>query len=87
MTNDSHQKRVKHQYDKTICPQTFSEGDLVLVYDQDHNKLGAGKFEPWWHDPYIITRFLKKGSYEIADYQGNPLSEPRNGLYLKKYYA
>jgi hypothetical protein len=54
MANESHQKCVKHQYDKKIRPRTFSEGDLVLVYDQDRDKLGVGKFEPLWHGPYII---------------------------------
>jgi hypothetical protein len=49
--------------------------------------LGAGKFEPMWRGPYIVHRVLEKGAYELVDYDGIPLSEPRNGLYLKKYYA
>jgi hypothetical protein len=65
----------------------FAEGDLVLVYDQDHDKLGAGKLEPMWHGPYIIKHVLQRGSYELVDYDGIPLNEPHNGLYLKKYYA
>jgi hypothetical protein len=46
--------------------------------------LGAGKFKPMWrgHSPSF-----EKGAYELVDYDGIPLSEPRNGLYLKKYYA
>ena len=38
-----------------------SEGDLVLVYDQDKDALGAGKFEPLWYGPYIISKVLQKG--------------------------
>jgi hypothetical protein len=49
--------------------------------------LGDGKFEALWQGPYIIRWFLEKGAYELVDYDGIPLSEPRNGLYLKKYYA
>jgi hypothetical protein len=49
--------------------------------------LGAGKFEPMWRGPYIVRRVLEKGAYELVDYDGIPLSEPRNGLYLKKYYV
>jgi hypothetical protein len=49
--------------------------------------LGAGKFEAMWRGPYIVRRILEKGAYELVDYDGIPLSEPRNGLYLKKYYA
>jgi hypothetical protein len=37
--------------------------------------------------PYIVHQVLEKGAYELVDYDGIPLSEPRNGLYLKKYYA
>ena len=65
----------------------FVEGDLVLLYDQAHDKLGAGKFQPMWHEPYIVKFILKNGAYELIDYEGISLAQPRNGLYLKKYYA
>ena len=68
-------------------PRTFSEGDLVLVYDQDKDTLGAGKFEPLWYGSYIISKVLKKGAYELVDYEGNKLARPRNGLYLKQYFT
>jgi hypothetical protein len=80
-------KCMKNKYDKTIQPCTFVEGDLVLVYDQDHHKLGAGKLEPMWHGRYIITCVLHRGTCELVDYDGISLGEPQNGLYLKKYYA
>jgi hypothetical protein len=60
---------------------------LVLLYEQDCDLLGAGKFKPMWHVPYIVKRVLEKGAYELVDYDGIPLGEPRNGIYLKKYYA
>jgi hypothetical protein len=80
-------KNIKNQYDKSIQPRAFAEGDLVLVYDRDHDKLGVGKLEPMWHGPYIIKRVLHRGAYKLMDYDGLSLGEPRNGLYLKKYYA
>jgi hypothetical protein len=49
--------------------------------------LGAGKLEVMWRGPYIVKRELEKGDNELVDYDGIPLSEPKNGLYLKKYYA
>jgi len=52
--NEPHKKRVKTQYNKFVCPRIFSEGDLVLVYDQDKYTLGAGKFKPMWYGPFII---------------------------------
>eukprot|EP00253_Pinus_taeda_P027731 PITA_27731 len=85
--NEAHKKRVKTHYDKAVRPRVFSEGDLVLVYDQDKDTLGAGKFKPMWYGPFIIKRVLTKGSYELIDYEGNKLAEPRNGLYRKKYFA
>jgi hypothetical protein len=37
--------------------------------------------------PYIVRHVLEKGAYELEYYEGNVLDEPRNGLYLKRYYA
>ena len=78
---------VKVQYDKFVHPRRFSEGDLVLLWDQPKEPLGAGKFNPMWHGPYVVKRMLEKGAYELVDYEGTALAEPRNGLYIKKYYA
>ena len=87
MAAEAQKKNVKAQYDQSINPQIHSEGDLILVYDQANNKLGTGKFEPVLHDPYIVKRVLAKGAYELVDYEGVSLDKPRNGLYLKRYYA
>jgi hypothetical protein len=87
LSNEAHKHKVKCQYDRFVCPRIFSEGDLVLVYDQDKDPLGAGKFKPMWFRPFIIKEVLKKGAYRLVDFEGNALVEPRNGLYLKKYYS
>jgi hypothetical protein len=87
LVNEAHKRRVKAQFDRTVKPRTFLEGDLVLVYDQDNDELGKGKFEPMWYGPYIVKKVLEKGAYELVDYDGIPLDKPRNGFYLKKYYA
>lgn len=87
LANESHQKHIKQQYDRFVHPRIFSEGDLVLVYDQDKDTSGVGKFEPLWYGPYIVSKVLKKGAYELVDYEGNKLVIPWNGLYLKQYFA
>eukprot|EP00253_Pinus_taeda_P030098 PITA_30098 len=87
LATEAQKKRVKTHFDNTVHPRSFIGGDLVLLYDQANDKLGAGKFEPMWHGPYIVKRVLQKGAYQLIDYEGNPLDKPRNGLYLKKYYA
>ena len=85
--NQAHKNRVKSQYDKMVKPRVFSKGELVLLWDQDKEPLGAGKFKAMWLGPYVVSKVLSKGTYELVDYDGNKLPEPRNGLYLKKYYA
>ena len=45
---------MKAQYDRNVTPRKFSEGNLVLVYDQANDKLGAGKFVPMWRGPYVV---------------------------------
>ena len=75
---------VKVQYDKSIRPRRFSEGYLVLLWDQAKEPLGVGKFNPMWHGSYIVKRVLEKGAYELVDYEETALAELRNGLYLKK---
>jgi hypothetical protein len=87
LANEAHQQKVKCQYDRSVHPWIFSEGDLVLVYDQDKDSLWAGKFKPMWFRPFIVREILKKGSYHLVDFEVNALAEPRNGLYLKKYYS
>eukprot|EP00253_Pinus_taeda_P029946 PITA_29946 len=87
LANEAHKKRVKAQFDKNVKARVFSEGELVLLYDQEFDKLGAGKFKSLWMGPYIVKRVLAKGAYELMDYDGIPLAQPRNGLYLKGYYA
>ena len=79
--------RSNIQYDSHVHPRTFSEGDMVLVYDQPNDKLGKGKFKSMWYGPYIIHRCLEKGAYTLIDFDGQLLENPRNGLYLKKFYA
>ena len=78
MSNDIHKRRIKAQYDKSVKPRIFFKGDLVLVYDQRNDTLGVGKFISMWHGPYIVKHVLGKGAYELLDYEGNELKEPRN---------
>ena len=87
LANEAHKKRVKAQFDKNVKPRVFSEGDLVLLYDQESDKLGACKFKSLWMGPYIFKCVLAKGVYELMDYDGIPLAQPRSRLYLKRYYA
>jgi hypothetical protein len=61
LANEAHKRRVKCQYDRSVRPRIFSEGDLVLVYNQDKDPLGAGKFKPMWFEPFIVKEVSKEG--------------------------
>ena len=87
LANEAHKRCIKAQYDKNVQPRIYSEGDLVLLYDQEADVIGIGRFEPLWHGPYIVKRVLAKGAYKLVDFDGIPLAQPRNGFYLKHYYA
>ena len=87
LANEAHKKRVKAQYDKYSQPRFFNEGDMVLTYGQNHDKLGKGKLESMWYGPFITSKVLEKGAYELEAYDGVPFEKPCNGLYLKRYYA
>jgi hypothetical protein len=78
-TIEVNKRHVKVQYDKSVCPRLYTEGDLVLLYDQAKEPLGAGKFKPMWHGPYIVRRVLEKGAYELEYYEGNMLASPGMG--------
>eukprot|EP00253_Pinus_taeda_P011832 PITA_11832 len=77
--NEAHKKSFKAQFDKNVKPHVFSEGDLVLLYVHESDKLGAGKFKYLWMGPYIVKHVLAKGAYELMDYDGIPLAQPHNG--------
>ena len=36
------------------------------------------------HGPYVVKRVLEKGAYELVDYEGTALAEPRNGALSQK---
>jgi hypothetical protein len=66
LANEAHKQKFKCQYDQFVHPRIFSEVDLVLVYDQNKDSLGVGKFKPMWFGPFIVKEFLKKGSYRLV---------------------
>ena len=53
------------------------------MWDQAKEPLGVGNFNPMWHGPYVVKHVLEKGAYELVDYEGTALEEPRMGSILK----
>ena len=87
MALEVNKHHVKVQYNNSVHPRRFSEGDLVLLWDQAKEPFRAENFNPMWHGPYVVKHVLDKGTHELVDYEGTALAEPRNALYLKNYYA
>ena len=42
LANEAHKRHIKVQYDKNFQPRIFSEGDLVLLYDQEADVIVQG---------------------------------------------
>ena len=83
MALEVNKHHVKVQYDKFVRSRKFSEGDLAFLWDQDKEPLGAGKFNPMWHGPYMVKRVLEKGIYELVDMKEQPWRSLEMGSILK----
>ena len=51
-----------------------------------NDKIVEGKFVAKWFGPLVVKTMLKRGAYELVNYDRDPLLEIRNGPYLKKYF-
>ncbi|KAM1481855.1 hypothetical protein ACFXTO_034231 [Malus domestica] len=80
-------KVVARAYNKKVKIKSFKEGDLVwkTVIPLGAQLRGFGKWSPTWEGPFIISRFLDKGGYYLADLEGNGQKHPINVKFLKKY--
>ena len=62
---DYHKKTARY-YDRRVKPRNYKPGDLVLKKlllarkDPTHGKLG-----PNWEEPYIVSRIVRPGNYEL----------------------
>ena len=67
---DYHRKTTRY-YDQRVKPRSYKPGDLVLKKflparkDPSHGKLG-----PNWEGPYIISRIIRPGNYELQTEEG-----------------
>ena len=84
---ESYKRRLENSYNKRVRPWVFQPGDLVLRKAFENNvNLTAGKFQPNWEGPYVITRPGEFGSYAIDKKDGTPVLRMWNATHLKRYY-
>ena len=64
---DYHRKTTRY-YDRRVKPRNYKPGDLVLKKllparkDPTHGKMG-----PNWEGPYIVSRIVRPGNYELQN--------------------
>ena len=83
----SYQHRLERSYNKRVKPRAFQPGDLVLrrVFENTTD-LTAGKFQPNWEGPYLITRAGEYGAYTLNKLDGTPVPRMWSATHLKRYY-
>ena len=80
----SYQLRLANSYNKQVRPQIFQPGNLVLrkVFENTADPT-AGKFQPNWEGPYVVTRSKESGSYAIDKIDGTSVPRMWNVMHLK----
>ena len=83
---DYHRKTTKY-YDRMVKPRSFKPVDLVLKKllparkDPTHGKLG-----PHWEGPYVVSRIVRPGNYELQTEEGKTLPHSWNTENLRRFY-
>ena len=83
---DYHKKTARY-YDRRVKPRGYKPDDLVLKKlmlsrnDPTHGNLG-----PNWEGPYIVSRVVRPGNYELQTEEGKTLPHSWNAKHLKRFY-
>ena len=84
---EQYQRKTARYYNQRVKPISYMPGDLVLKKllparkNPTHGKLG-----PNWEGPYIITRVVRPGNYELQTEEGKILQHTWNAEHLKRFY-
>lgn len=79
------QEKQKETYDRKHLPDVLSEGTEVLLENTKEKQRKGGKMEPLWLGPYIVSRNINKGLYEIKNIKGKVIKKKANIKRLKIY--
>ena len=80
---------MANAYNKATKSRVFVKGQMVLkAADHIKRNLSAPfKFALSWEGPYLIREASASGYYRLATAEGESLTEPINGKWLKLHYA
>ena len=82
-----YQRKTTRYYDKRVKPRSCKPGDLVLKKllptrkNLTHGKLGLN-----WEGPYIVSRVVRPGNYELQTEEGKVISHSWNAKHFKRFY-
>ena len=84
---EDYQRKTARYYNRKVKHRSYMSGDLVLKKLLPARKNPAhGKLGPNWEGPYIISRVVKTGNYELQTEEGKILQHARNAEHLKRFY-
>jgi len=83
----NYQNETARYYNSNVRQRRFHEGDRVLrkVF-QNTTEPNAGKLVTNWEGPYLISKVVRPGVYELADLNGKAVPRSWNAMHLRKYY-
>ena len=80
--------KIKERFDKKIKENTFFNGDMVLRRDARKEQKGKhGKFDNLTFGPFIVSKVLENNTFVLQTLNGEELSNPVNGRFLKRFYS
>lgn len=87
LRRQKYQQLAARYYNKRVKNRHFDEGDLVLwkVY-QNTSEWKAGNLGANWEGPYVITKIVNSGVYELMTMEGEPILRSWNSMSLELYY-
>ena len=84
---EDYQRKTTMYYNQKVKPMSYKPGDLVLKKLLSARKnLTHGKLGPNWEDPYIVSRVVRSGNYELQTEEGKVLPHSWNAGHLKRFY-
>ena len=84
---EDYQRKKPRYYDQKVKPRSYKPSDLVLKKllparkNPTHGKLGAN-----WEGPYIVSRVVRPGNYELQTEEGKVLPHSWNAEHLMSFY-
>ena len=61
---------------------------MVLRWDARKEQKGKhGKFDNLWFGPFLVSNFLENNTFVLQTLEGEELSSPVNGRFLKHFYS